>query len=260
MLNNMAFGTLLWGVFVLEVVLCSKFDALYQEDKETPYGHLIQGDIMVPKGVAVRDRLAVKDERSKWSNGIVLYTIDSVYDDDEKKVIISALAEIEEQTCIQFVERKDEVAYIFITSKEGCWSNVGRLGEKQIVSLQRDTCVHKGVVMHEIMHAIGFEHEHNRPDRNEYVIVIWENILPSNYFQFDIVYAFEFDTFGEPYDYKSVMHYDYKAFSKGSGPTLLPKKSSIQATELGEALTNDMLTEKDIKKLNKYYCDVKTTN
>ena len=38
-----------------------------------------------------------------------------------------------------------------------------------------------GIVMHEIMHALGFYHEHNRPDRNAFVTVQWQNIEPGEH-------------------------------------------------------------------------------
>ena len=33
-----------------------------------------------------------------------------------------------------------------------------------------------GTVMHELMHRVGFGHEHTRPDRDTYIEVIWNQI------------------------------------------------------------------------------------
>ncbi len=49
----------------------------------------------------------------------------------------------------------------------------------QDLSLQIPGCVHHSVVLHELLHALGFVHEHTRPDRDTYVRVYYENIDPS---------------------------------------------------------------------------------
>ena len=76
---------------------------------------------------------------------------------------------IEDRTCVRFVQKTDEHSdWLRIISGQGCWSYVGRVGGEQLLSLA-PACLRTGVIAHEIMHALGFFHEHSRPDRGEYI-------------------------------------------------------------------------------------------
>ena len=62
------------------------------------------------------------------------------------------------------------------------------------------------LIIHEFIHAIGFGHEMNRPDRNKYVKIEWKNIIGGkNNTEFRLRNGWE--TYNTPYDWKSVMHY-----------------------------------------------------
>ena len=37
-------------------------------------------------------------------------------------------------------------------------------------------CQYIGTVLHELLHVLGFHHEHRRPDAREYTKVLWKNI------------------------------------------------------------------------------------
>ena len=67
-------------------------------------------------------------------------------------------------------------------------------------------------------HAIGLHHEQNRPDREDYVTIIEENIRQDFDFnpilQFSKYNSYEINSEGIPYDYDSIMHYGKNAFSK----------------------------------------------
>ena len=75
-------------------------------------------------------------------------------------------------------------------------------------------------VVHELMHTIGFLHEHTRPDRDEYVrINEWvrinnkyvRNIRRKDMPQFDKRQRWEANINAGEYDYCSIMHYSLYA-------------------------------------------------
>jgi len=73
------------------------------------------------------------------------------------------------------------VSNILLLSECRCSSYVGRQGGSQVVSLE-DECFNPRIVKHELMHAIGFYHEQSRTDRDDYVVVHFDNVEFGNVF------------------------------------------------------------------------------
>ena len=57
-------------------------------------------------------------------------------------------------------------------------------------------------------HVLGLFDEQNRPDRDEYVEIIWEKINILRRHVYDKHAQSEVNTWNIPYDYKSIMHLD----------------------------------------------------
>ena len=73
--------------------------------------------------------------------------------------------------CIR--ERTDEIDYIEVIKnpKQGndfCQSYVGRRGGKQALTLNRN-CFDYGTIAHELFHVLGFPHENQRIDSQDYI-------------------------------------------------------------------------------------------
>ena len=132
---------------------------------------------------------------------------------------------LEEYTCIRFVNRVHSDNFIYIYSGNGCNSNIGKIGGQQNLSLQKNGCLSIGTILHELIHALGYDHMQNHADRDDYVHILWNNIERVQHHNFEKVDSRKFGNFGTSYDYYSVMHYDLFAFSKNNRATVLPKDS-----------------------------------
>ncbi|CAI5683347.1 unnamed protein product [Oreochromis niloticus] len=129
---------------------------------------LVEGDILLPKNrnttKCPNKNYSCRCPKSPTSGNVdVPYVLSDKYDDGEKKTILEAMKGFETATCVRFVPRTAEEAYLSTEPRYGCFSLVGRIGDKQVVSLQRFGCVQHGIIQHELLHALGFYHEHTRP-------------------------------------------------------------------------------------------------
>ncbi|XP_006900773.1 PREDICTED: astacin-like metalloendopeptidase [Elephantulus edwardii] len=189
--------------------------------EETPEkSFLLEGDIIRPSPFRLFS--AASNKWPKSSTGLVEipFLLSSEYNELSRQVIIKAFAEFERLTCIRFVSYEGQRDFISIVPMSGCFSNVGRSGGMQMVSLA-PSCLQKGpgIVLHELMHVLGFWHEHARADRDRYIRVNWNEILPG--YEMNFLKARSSNML-VPYDYSSVMHYGRLAFSRRGMPTILP--------------------------------------
>ncbi|EFX70500.1 hypothetical protein DAPPUDRAFT_61185, partial [Daphnia pulex] len=143
----------------------------------------------------------------------------------QRKVIAFGVNEYHENTCIKFVARTSEKNYIRIYNKGSGYEKFNEIVGAQDLSLD-DGCVSRdypGIVLHEMMHAAGFFHEHTRPDRDSFVRIDFNNIILEHVFNLNANDASKVTTLGLPYDYDSVMHYSMYAFSiDRTRPTIIP--------------------------------------
>ncbi|XP_070493990.1 high choriolytic enzyme 1-like [Chironomus tepperi] len=181
---------------------------------------------------------------------IVPYVIDDRHYNvfDELKILF-AMLDIEKFTCVQFVLRTNERNYIHIYSGDGCNSHLGRQGGRQLLSLKRNGCMSRGTILHELIHALGYDHMQNHYNRDSYVHILWDNILESEKSNFDIDNPFMFSNFGTPYDFYSVMHYAPYAFSKNKRPTIVPKDKYFNKI-IGQ---RNALSSGDAERINNMY-------
>uniref|UniRef100_A0A8C1UAM4 Metalloendopeptidase n=1 Tax=Cyprinus carpio TaxID=7962 RepID=A0A8C1UAM4_CYPCA len=170
-------------------------------------------------------RAATSRSERVWPEGVIPYVISGNFSGSQRAIFRQAMRHWEKHTCVTFIERTTEESYIVFTYRPcGCCSYVGRRGGgPQAISIGKN-CDKFGIVVHELGHVIGFWHEHTRPDRDDHVSIIRDNIQPGQEYNFLKMEPGEVDSLGEVYDFDSIMHYARNTFSRGIFlDTILPR-------------------------------------
>ncbi|KAG7223974.1 hypothetical protein INR49_015231, partial [Caranx melampygus] len=193
-------------------------------NRSTSSDESVRSKRSVDKLLRLRRAATSRPERV-WPDGIIPYAISGNFSGSQRAIFRQAMRHWEKHTCVTFIERTTEESYIVFTYRPcGCCSYVGRRGGgPQAISIGKN-CDKFGIVVHELGHVIGFWHEHTRPDRDEHVSIIRDNIQPGQEYNFLKMEPGEVDSLGEVYDFGSIMHYARNTFSRGVFlDTILPR-------------------------------------
>lgn len=209
---------------------------------------VVQGDLVV--GELVGDDGSVESGWVKmptlqlWRSSMIPYFIDPGLRDPER--VVKAL-ELFSGTVIQFVPFEDQEDVMVFQEGTGiCKSYVGRVGGKQPLWIAPGCRADD--IAHEILHALGFVHEQNRSDRDQFITMHAENIdeqyqenffmLPPSLMTVSGLAAFDFD---------SLMIYPPTMFSKNGQPTMQPRaKDQVIRPSTG-------LSPRDVERVNRAY-------
>lgn len=207
--------------------------------------NLFQGDILADFPSESKTAVRVFN---LWPLGIVPYSMDLRLLPTSGK-ILEAMKEIESKTCIRFRPRLLSRDYVNIGSGSGCYSVIGRMGGgPQILSLGRGCDAHN-TILHELLHAIGFEHMHSHRDRDTYLKIHWENIPRDKWRQFEVVSLLGYKTI-LPFDYESVMLYGPRTFGEDGKISM---ESKIEGKRVIEMHEKKGLSQGDVDGINKLY-------
>ncbi|MGV3766473.1 MAG: M12 family metallopeptidase [Chitinophagaceae bacterium] len=142
--------------------------------------------LKTPKGSYLQERTAVTPLMNgalrHWPNGTIPFVIDEDFSEDDRDIILAAIGNWETGvSSLNFVERTNQTNYILFAPSTGNNSYVGMIGGEQKINLIQDPTwgVDITAAMHEIGHAIGFYHEQSRSDRDNFIVVNWDNIRPN---------------------------------------------------------------------------------
>jgi hypothetical protein len=197
-----------------------------QDPTAIPLGFILVDDMWLPEEVVLGESSFTA---TSWPYGVVAYEFNANVGSVNQVLAQQAMAEISAVCGVIFVPRTTHQNWIHINASTVNNSFVGMQGGGQVINIT--SWGTKFTIVHELMHALGYIHEHCRPDRDNFVSVNWNNIQAGQSNNFVHSWGSAMPT---GYDFLSIMHYSRAAFSSNGQDTItcLPAYSTFQ-TQIG---------------------------
>ena len=196
-----------------------------------------------------------------WPGGILYVDTNSlnIFTRNQRDDIIAALNEIDARTQVTVKYRTTDYRVKFTNNSDGCYAVPGRSSKQPQILNLADSCFRTkfrtgtisdvGTIVHEIGHSLGLMHEHQRTDRDSFIVVNRSNLTSKGLDAMKPKYDHESRT---TYDYASIMHYPRTTgddtFVKSTREPLLTIVGSYTGVVGGS-----VLTARDIQAINTRY-------
>jgi hypothetical protein len=143
-----------------------------------------------------------------WPRGEIPYVFASNITTTERNQFLSYCREMgrfARVSCRPRQSADNDFVHIEKTNENICGlSYLGRFGGRQPLKIR---CWRKRTIQHELLHAFGISHEHNRMDRDDYITILWHNIDPAIRSQYNKVSIDQVALYLNYYDFRSLLHY-----------------------------------------------------
>eukprot|EP00639_Heterosigma_akashiwo_P013361 CAMPEP_0206376080 /NCGR_PEP_ID=MMETSP0294-20121207/9260_1 /ASSEMBLY_ACC=CAM_ASM_000327 /TAXON_ID=39354 /ORGANISM="Heterosigma akashiwo, Strain CCMP2393" /LENGTH=795 /DNA_ID=CAMNT_0053824119 /DNA_START=101 /DNA_END=2485 /DNA_ORIENTATION=- len=175
--------------------------------------------------------LEVFQDGYRWADAVVYYEISEELKSPLVEGIHAAAWAWTQNSPVRMIESSEAQDRLYISGTDlgMCSATLGKTaGGPQLVTIALDGGCGIGNIMHELGHAIGWNHEHLRADRDDYITVQEEFIIDGYEDMFEKKHG---ELQGvHPYDYGSLMHYPVNGFTTDRGKqTIKAKSSKLQA-------------------------------
>ncbi|MGO8696334.1 MAG: M12 family metallopeptidase [Limisphaerales bacterium] len=152
------------------------------------------------------------EKSGPWPGGVIPFDISKLTPAQQSTTLRAMQRWMDTGANIEFVPRTTEVEYVNFTGKTDAGNNTSLVGFKK--GVRNDVNItafwwgqQEWMPAHELGHALGFFHEHQRWDRDRFVTIHYENIKPGRAPDYDWIPKTNWIVSDLPYDYHSIMHY-----------------------------------------------------
>ena len=175
----------------------------------------------------------------KWPNNLVVYSVGNLTKEMKTNFQL-AINEWESKTAIRFKERTKENDYVTVArTGDNCFCGIATIGQARDRGFLRfGSRAPLSVIIHEIGHTLGFLHEQNRADRDDFMKINFENI--SKNAEREFFKAENSIPLTEELDLNSIMMYGSYTFSKNGKPTIVDLKGNAIPRSSGRLSAGDI--------------------